>query len=58
MAFLGYHVCHGAWSMFQSVGWNHPRYMPVIQKAAVVLAILLFVGNISIPVSILLGIIR
>ena len=58
MAFLGYHVCHGAWSMFQSVGWNHPRYMPAIQKGAVILAVVLFAGNISIPISILLGIIR
>ena len=58
MAFLGYHVSHGAWSMFQSVGWNHPRYTPIIQKAAVILAILLFVGNISIPISVLAGIIH
>ena len=58
MVFLGFHLSHGIWSMFQSVGWNHPRYMPVIQKAAVVLAILIVAGNISIPVAVLAGIVR
>ena len=23
---LGIHIFHGAWSMFQSLGWNNPRY--------------------------------
>lgn len=23
---LGYHLWHGAWSMFQSLGWNNPRF--------------------------------
>jgi succinate dehydrogenase / fumarate reductase cytochrome b subunit len=58
MGFLGYHLCHGVWSMFQSVGWNHPRYMPAIQRAAVVLATVIFIGNISIPISVLAGLIR
>jgi succinate dehydrogenase / fumarate reductase cytochrome b subunit len=58
MVFLGFHLSHGIWSMFQSVGWNHPRYMPVIQRAAVVLAILIVAGNISIPVAVLAGIVR
>lgn len=58
MIFLGFHLSHGIWSMFQSVGWNHPRYMPYIQRAAVVLAVLIVAGNIAIPLSILVGIVR
>ncbi len=58
MVFLGFHLSHGIWSMFQSVGWNHPRYMPLIQKAAVVAAVLIVAGNISIPVAVLAGWIR
>jgi len=58
MVFLGYHLAHGIWSMFQSVGWNHPRYMPYIQRLAVILAVLIVLGYISIPVSVMLGIIR
>ncbi len=55
MAFLGFHMSHGIWSMFQSMGWNHPRYMPVIRALAVTIAVLIVLGNISIPISVLLG---
>lgn len=55
MAFLGLHLSHGLWSMFQSIGWYHPRYTPMLQKLAVALTILIVLGNISIPVSVLLG---
>ena len=23
---LGFHLFHGAWSLFQSLGWNNPRF--------------------------------
>ncbi len=23
---LGFHLYHGVWSLFQSLGWNHPRF--------------------------------
>ena len=55
MAFLGFHMSHGIWSMFQSIGWNHPRYSPMVRKLAVAAAILIVLGNISIPISVLLG---
>jgi succinate dehydrogenase / fumarate reductase, cytochrome b subunit len=55
MVFLGFHLSHGIWSMFQSAGWNHPRYMPLVRSAAVAIAILIVLGNISIPLSVLLG---
>ena len=55
MAFLGFHMSHGIWSMFQSMGWNHPRYTPVIRTLAVTIAVLIVLGNISIPISVLLG---
>lgn len=57
MIFLGYHLSHGVWSMFQSVGFNHPRYMPPIKKFAVVAAILIALGNISIPLAVYFGLI-
>lgn len=55
MIFLGLHLSHGVWSMVQSAGWNHPRYTPLVQKLAVLLTILIVLGNISIPLSVLLG---
>jgi succinate dehydrogenase / fumarate reductase, cytochrome b subunit len=58
MILLGFHLRHGLWSMFQSVGLNHPRHTPVLQRAALWLAILITVGYISIPVSVLAGWVR
>ena len=55
MILLCLHLYHGMWSMFQSLGISHPRYTPVIKKAAAVLAILVAVGNCSIPIAVLTG---
>lgn len=57
MVFLGFHLSHGVWSMFQSVGFNHPLYMPLIKKFALVVAIVIALGNISIPIAVNLGLI-
>ncbi len=58
VSLLGLHLYHGVWSMFQSMGINHPRYTPGIQKFAAVFAIVITAGYISIPVSVLTGIVR
>lgn len=58
MVLLGLHIRHGAWSMFQSLGLNHPRHTPVLQKIAAALAIIITVGYISIPVSVMLGLVK
>ena len=58
MVLLGFHIRHGAWSMFQSLGINHPRHTPILKSAAAIFAIVLTVGYISIPASILLGLVR
>jgi succinate dehydrogenase / fumarate reductase cytochrome b subunit len=55
MILLGFHIRHGAWSMFQSLGINHPRHTPILKKAALVFAIIITGGYIVIPLSILLG---
>ena len=58
MILLGFHIRHGAWSMFQSLGFNHPRHTPVLKKTATVFAVLIVAGYISIPLSILLGLVE
>jgi len=58
MILLGLHLRHGFWSMFQSLGINHPRHTPILQKAAIAFAIIVTAGFISIPVSILLGLVK
>ena len=55
MILLCLHLYHGMWSMFQSLGLSHPRYSAVVKKAAAVLAILVAVGNCSIPIAVLTG---
>jgi succinate dehydrogenase / fumarate reductase cytochrome b subunit len=55
MILLCLHLYHGMWSMFQSLGISHPRYTPLVKKAAAVLAIAVAVGNCSIPIAVLTG---
>jgi succinate dehydrogenase / fumarate reductase cytochrome b subunit len=57
MLFLGLHLYHGAWSMFQSVGINNPKINGLIRGAATLFMIITVVGFISIPVAVLLGVI-
>lgn len=58
MILLGFHLRHGLWSMFQSVGLNHPRHTPVLKRAAFWIALLIVLGYISIPISVLAGWVR
>jgi succinate dehydrogenase / fumarate reductase cytochrome b subunit len=58
MILLGLHIRHGAWSAFQSLGANHPRHTPMLKKAAMTLAIIVTAGYISIPVAVMLGLVR
>ena len=58
MIFIGFHLSHGVWSMFQSVGFSHPLYTPLIRRAAAVIAWILIAGFISVPLSVLTGLVR
>lgn len=58
LALLGLHLRHGLWSMFQSVGLNHPRHTPLLKKAALIIAALIVLGYISIPISVLTGLVK
>jgi succinate dehydrogenase / fumarate reductase cytochrome b subunit len=55
IALLCLHLSHGTSSMFQSLGWNNTVYRPVLDSIARGLALLIFLGYVSIPVAILLG---
>jgi succinate dehydrogenase / fumarate reductase cytochrome b subunit len=56
--FLGFHLNHSISSLFQTLGINHPKYTPWINKGGVALSIIIAIGYISIPASILFGIIK
>jgi len=58
MILVGFHLSHGIWSMFQSVGFSHPRYTPWIKKFSGVFAWVLIAGFIAVPISVLAGLVR
>jgi len=55
MILLCMHLYHGVWSAFQTLGASHPRYTPMLKNFSAIIAILIAIGYISIPLSILLG---
>ena len=55
MLLLGLHLSHGASSMFQSLGLNHEKYNGMIEKIGPALAIIIVIGNCSMPLAVLLG---
>jgi len=48
------HVSHGLWSAFQTIGANHPKYMPIIQGFGTIFAVVIGVGFGFLPVYIFL----
>ncbi|HEX6200443.1 MAG TPA: succinate dehydrogenase cytochrome b subunit [Thermoanaerobaculia bacterium] len=54
---LGLHLYHGLWSMFQSLGLNHPVWNPWRRHFAVAFAVVITVGNVSFPVAVLTGLV-
>jgi succinate dehydrogenase cytochrome b subunit len=55
---LGVHLFHGAWSLFQSMGWNRPRFNKWRRAFAIGFATLIVVGNVSFPIAVLAGIVE
>lgn len=58
MLALAMHLRHGLWSMFQSLGLNNKRWNGLVRGFATVFAVVIAVGNISIPVAVLFGFIK
>lgn len=54
---LGLHLYHGLWSLFQSLGWNHPTFNRWRRYFAVTFAVVVTVGNVSFPVAVLTGLV-
>ena len=55
MLLLSLHLYHGVWSMFQSVGLSHPKYDPWRRLFATGITLVLVIGNISMPLSVLIS---
>jgi succinate dehydrogenase / fumarate reductase cytochrome b subunit len=48
---LGLHLYHGAWSLFQSLGW----VLPGRRQFAVAFAVIVVVGNLTFPIAVVTG---
>ena len=54
---LGIHLFHGAWSLFQSMGWNNPRFNAWRRNFAAAFAAIVVIGNVSFPIAVLAGVV-
>ncbi|MFM7047275.1 MAG: succinate dehydrogenase cytochrome b subunit [Actinomycetota bacterium] len=54
---LGLHLSHGAWSIFQSLGWNNPRFNSWRTAFARGFAAVVVIGNVSFPIAVMVGIV-
>ena len=55
---LGLHLFHGAWSLFQSMGWNNPRFNSARRSFAAAFAAVIVIGNVSFPIAVLAGVVH
>lgn len=48
--FLGFHLNHALQSAFQTLGWDHVKYTPIIKAIGFIYSVVITVGFIIIPV--------
>ena len=58
MGALAFHVLHGVWSLFQSVGISQPRYDSAARRAATLFTIIVVAGFAIIPLAVLAGLLK
>lgn len=54
---LCFHLYHGVWSIFQTLGLNHPKYNHLRRPFAAGFAIVVFIGFLTPPTLVLAGVI-
>ena len=55
---LAMHLYHGTWSMFQTLGIEHQRVNPARRRLATAIAVLVPLGFVTVPIAVLIGVIR
>jgi succinate dehydrogenase / fumarate reductase cytochrome b subunit len=55
---LGFHFYHGLWSWFQTLGWSHPSHNAARRWLSTALSVLVVVGDVSIPLAVLAGVVK
>ena len=54
---LAFHIYHGAWSMFQSLGINNPKWNDARRTFALGFALLIGIANVSFPLMVVTGVV-
>jgi succinate dehydrogenase / fumarate reductase cytochrome b subunit len=57
MVALCLHIYHGAWSIFQTFGVNSRRWDNLIRRSAGAVAVVVFLGYISVPIGVVTGLV-
>ena len=57
MIALGFHLYHGVWSMFQTLGVNRRKYNRFFRGLALVSAVLIAGGGTIVPLAVFTGIV-
>ena len=52
MVVVALHIRHGFWSLFQTLGANHPKYMPMVMGGSLVCSLIFGIGFGFLPVYI------
>lgn len=52
---IGFHLTHGFWSMFQSMGLNNNKWLPRLQIIAIIYSHVIMLGYLIIPIYFFLG---
>jgi succinate dehydrogenase / fumarate reductase, cytochrome b subunit len=52
---LGFHLYHGLWSLFQSMGWSSAKFNPWRRIFATTFAIVVTLGFIAVPLAVMFG---
>ncbi len=55
---LAFHLYHGLWSLFQTMGWDHPKFGPWRRPLAILLTVVIAAGFISVPVAVMTGVLQ
>jgi succinate dehydrogenase / fumarate reductase cytochrome b subunit len=55
---LAIHIFHGAWSMFQSLGLNNPKWNRARRSFAIGFATIIGLANISFPLMVVTGVVK
>jgi succinate dehydrogenase / fumarate reductase cytochrome b subunit len=58
MLALGFHLFHGIYSVFQTIGANHEKYNGLRRDLAVALSVLITAGYLSIPLAVVTGFLK